>query len=97
VLVAGIMGFLYNYIYMYLIDPDFMNKMKDSTLHMMENMKSPDEALDKTASEFDKQIAESKNLNIGKSLLGFLGGIVVDCLFGLIPCAILKKPKPIFD
>jgi len=95
--VAGVMTFIYNYVYMYVIDPDFMNKMKDATLRMMENMKAPDESLDKTAQSFDKQIAEAKKFKPLQTILSLLGSIVLDCLFGLIPCAIVKKPRPIFE
>jgi hypothetical protein len=97
VLVAGFMTYLYNYIYMYVIDPDLMVKMKDASLQFMEKSKATDEQLDKTASDFDKQIADAKKLNIGKSLLYFLGSVVLDCLFGLIPAAIVKKQRPMFE
>ncbi len=95
-LVAGTITYLYNHLYMYVIDPEFMNKIKASSLRMME--KAPnvtDEMLDDAAAKFDKQIADAKN--IGKNFLYFLGGIMMDCLFGLIACAIVKKPRPIFE
>ncbi len=95
-LVAGFMTYLYNYLYMYAIDPDFMGKMKASTLNQLEKMPGiTDEQLDEQAKRFDKQIEESKN--IGKSLLYFLGMLMFESLFGLIICAIVKKPRPMFE
>jgi hypothetical protein len=97
-LIAGSMIYLYYYLYMFVIDPEFMDKMKAATLQFMESSPNvSDDKLNETAETFDKQIAESKSLNIGKSLLSFLGIIVLDCLFGLIVCAIVKKPKPLFE
>jgi hypothetical protein len=95
--VAGAIIFIYNYIYMYYIDADFLNKIKASTLAFLEKSNAPDDKLDESMANFDKQIAEAKAVNIGKSLLNFLEGLVLDCLFGLVVSLIIKKPRPMFD
>lgn len=97
ILVAMLISHIYNLLYMHVIDPDVVVKMKDSTLRMMENMKSPDEALDQTAAGFDKQIEKAKNIEFGSAVLQYLGSVLVSSLFAIIPCAIVKKPRPIFD
>jgi hypothetical protein len=96
-LVSGAIVFIYNYIYMYYIDADFLNKIKASTIAFYEKSNVPDDKLDETAAAFDKQIADAKTLNIGSMLLNFLGGLVLDCLFGLVVSLIVKKPRPMFD
>lgn len=97
VLVAMFFSSVYNIVYLQFIDPDMMVKMKESTLRMMENMKSSDEQLDATAINFDKRIEDAKKIEIGSALLQYFGGVLVTCLLGIIPCAIIKKPRPIFD
>ncbi len=92
------MVYVYDFVYMFVIDPDFLNKMKAATIQFME--KSPnisDDKLDETARNFDKQIVQSKAFSLGNNLKNFFGGLVLDCLFGLIVCAIIKKPRPIFE
>jgi len=97
VLVSMFISHIYNLLYMHVIDPDVMVRMKESTLRMMENMKSPDEALDQTAERFDQQIEKAKKIEIGSGVLQYLGSVLVACLFAIIPCAIVKKARPIFD
>ena len=96
-LVACLISYLYNILYIHVIDPDMMMKMKESSLRMMEGMNVPDEALDKAAADFDKRIEDSKNFNIGSALMGYFGPVLLYGIFALIPCAIVKKPRPVFD
>lgn len=97
VLIALFISNVYNLLYMYAIDPDVVVKMKESTLRMMENMKTPDEALDQTAEQFDKQIEKAKKIEVGAAVLQYFGSVLVASLFAIIPCAIVKKARPIFD
>lgn len=95
-LVGGIIAFVYNYVYIAYIDPDFSMKMKEATLSMMERQNLPEEQLDKVSTTFDEQIAKSKKFNFGDNIFALLGSIILDTLIGLIPVAILKKPRPLF-
>ena len=95
-LTAGILYFIYAYIYFQFIDPHYLEKMKTSVVTYMELHKVPDEAIDKTVKSFDEQIIDAKNFHIGKTLLGFFGFLVMDSLFAMIVCLIVKKQKPMF-
>lgn len=95
VLVSEILYFIYTFIYMKYIDPDFMDKIKNATITWMEKVNSPQDKIDETVKKFDDQIAESKHFNFGKTLLAFFSMIVFDSLFGLIVAAIVKKEKPL--
>jgi len=95
ILVSEVFYFVYNYIYLLYIDPNFMEKIKESTLGWMEKNKVPQESLDTTSAKFDQQIEEAKHFSIGKNLLNFFSFVVLDSLFGLIVAAIVKKNKPV--
>lgn len=96
-LVALLISQVYNVVYVRFIDPDVMMKMKDATLRWMEQMKSPDETIDATMERFDKQIADSKTFSVSGALFTYFGGLLFFSLLSLIPCAIVKKQRPIFD
>jgi hypothetical protein len=95
-LAAGFLYFIYSYLYMLYINPQFMDKMKGSVLTFMENMKTPDDKIEKAMQDFDKRIEESKKFNLGTALLSFFGFLVMDSLFGMVVCLIVKKSKPVF-
>ena len=96
VLVAGIIYYIYTCVYFLYIDPHFMDKMKASTLVFMEKVGAPDDAIEKSMKKFDEEIASSKTLNIGNTLLYFLGFVIMDSLFAMVVCLIVKKTKPMF-
>ena len=91
--IAWLIGYLYTFLYMYVIDPNYMDKIKESTVGFMERNKVPEEAIEKTMKDFD----DSKKFNLGKSLMGYFGWLILDCLFGLVVCAIVKKKRPMFE
>ncbi len=95
-LVAGLMSFIYNYVYMLYIDTHYMEKVRQSTITFMEKLNTPQDKMDEAVKKFDEQVAESKTFHLGKNLLAFLGGLLMDCLFGLIVCAAVKRKKPEF-
>jgi len=95
ILVANVFYYIYTYIYMFYIDPNFMEKLKESTLTFMASRHVPQESMDATAAKFDGQMEEAKHFSIGKNLLSFFSSVVLDSLFGLIVAAIVKKNKPV--
>jgi hypothetical protein len=98
VIIGGFMTYVYTYVYIDLIDTDFMNKLKTSTVSFMERNKNiPDERIEETVKSFDKQMAEAKTLNLGKNLITFLQAIVMDSLFGLLVCLAVRKSRPVFQ
>ena len=97
ILVGSLIYFIYSYIYFEFIDPHFLEKMKVSVVTYMENKKVPDEAIESTVKKFDEEIADSKSFHLGKTLLGYFGFLVLDTLFAMIVCLIVKKQRPIFS
>jgi len=95
-LVAGTMSYLYNFLYVYVIDPQYMMKIKTSTITFMEHMKMKDDQIEMTSKNFDEQLELAKKFNFGNNVMTFMQAILVDCIFGLIVSAIVKKNKPVF-
>ena len=96
ILTANILYYVYSYVYFQWINPHFMEQMKVSVVSFMEKMKAPDDKIEKTIQDMDKQIADSKSFNLGHILMGFFGFLILDSLFGMIVCAIVKKNRPMF-
>ena len=94
--IAGLISFIFNYIYMLYIDPHYMDKIRQSTITFMEKLKTPADKMDEALKKFDEQVAESKTFHLGRNLMNYLQGLRFDCLFGLIVCAIVKKKRPMF-
>jgi hypothetical protein len=83
----------FNFIYLKYIDPDFFQKLKDSTeLFMAKNNVSQKDIGD-AVSKIDVQA--SKNLNLGTSFLSLAYAIVVSGIFALIFALIIKKKRPV--
>jgi hypothetical protein len=97
VLIAGLMSYIYTYLYINTIDPQFMNKIKASTISFMEKYKNSDEEIEKSARKFDQQIAETKNFNLGNNIMNYFEMVVFDSLVCLLVCLIVKKPKPVLQ
>lgn len=97
VLISGLMSYLYNYLYIDVIDPHFMEKIKNSTVSYMEHAKLPVEKIEQTEKTFEEQAAQAKTLNLGSNLLNFFESLIADCVFGLIVSLIVKKPRPMFE
>ena len=97
ILITNIIYYAYSWIYMLYIDPHFMEKIKASTITFMENLKTPEEAIDKTAKQMDEALASSKRFDFGKTVMGFCGFIILDSLFAMLVCLIVRKKRPMFE
>src|ERR1043165_6375526 len=53
ILISVSLTTIYSIIYVKLIDPGMMDKIKETTLAFMESMKVPQDKIDKTAADFD--------------------------------------------
>lgn len=93
VLVAHSLSFAYNYLYVYVIDPGFTDKVKYATMAAMEKAKLPDEQIDKALADIEK----SKTFNLKNTVMGYLGGLLLDSFLALIVSLIIKKPRPVFE
>jgi Protein of unknown function (DUF4199) len=96
ILIAATISFLYTYLYMFVIDPHFMEKIKASTGRFMIKMNVPQEKMDESMRKFDQQMEESKHFNLKNNILSLLGAYLVDSLFGLLVSVIVKKSRPVF-
>ncbi len=97
ILISSTIYFIYNFIYIEYIDTQFVYKLKSAMITWMEQMKTPDEAINSTAEKFDKQIAESQKFNLGNNVLGYFSNILVDCLVGLLVAVINRKTPPLVE
>lgn len=96
-LVAGLITYVYTYLYTTIIVPDFTERYKNASIRMLESRNMTDDEMESSVKALEAQLAPVKDNVVARQLLNFLSTIVLDCLFGLIVCAIVKKPKPLFD
>lgn len=96
-LVAGLITYIYNYVYTTIIIPDFTERLTNASLKLLEDSKLADDVVEEKVQQLKEQMKSAQNMGLSRQVLNFLSTIVVDCLFGLIVCAIVKKPKPLFD
>lgn len=95
ILISSVISSIYAFIYFKYIDPDVMDKLKETTLTFMENVGAPAESIDDAAIEFDERLEDSKKP--GPMLLSYFKGLIIYSIFGFICAAIVKKKKPVFD
>ncbi len=92
ILVSSVITTIWGLLYAKVIDPDVTEKVKQSTLAFMENMKVSSEQLDKSAADMDKQLAESTTPRV--LIYNFAKSLVLSSLFGFIIALIVKRaPK----
>ena len=96
-LVAGLITYIYNYVYTTIIIPDFTERLTNASLKLLEDSKLADDVVEEKVQQLKEQMKSAQDMGFSRQVLNFLSTIVVDCLFGLIVCAIVKKPKPLFD
>lgn len=94
ILIICVTSFLYQFLYSNFIDPNFLVRMKESSLAFAEKMGAPQEQLDATAEQLDKQIAESGSFS--RQLLSVVWAIVFYSIIGFVISAIIRKKKPLF-
>jgi len=92
VLISSVLSFTYDYIYIKFIDPEMMDKIRESSMAFAEKMGAPQESLDEMSRKFDQQQADS--INFGKQLIQLLKGLIFNIIVGLICAAIVKKKRP---
>lgn len=91
-LIVCVITSIYDVIYIQYINPDMMDKIKESSIATAEKWGAPQETLDQMEKQFDEQSAGK--LNIGKQFMSLLGNIVIYGIFSFICAAIAKKNKP---
>ena len=92
VLIATIIGTIYGLVYVKAIDPGSVDRMKESTLTFMERMGTPQDAIDDTAANFDKQNMGS--MSFGRVMLGAAQSLIIYSLLGLLVALIVRRRHP---
>lgn len=91
ILISSIISTIWGILYAKIIDPHVADKVKAGTLEFMQNMHAPQDKLDETAANLDKQFGESMKPSI--LLYSYAKGLVMLSIFGFI-CAFIVKRKP---
>jgi hypothetical protein len=89
-LIVCIISSIYDFIYIKYIDPNMMDKIKESSIAMAEKWGAPQETLDNMEKQFD----DENTLKLSKQLQGLLTSIIFYGILSLICAAIVKKNKP---
>ena len=88
--IAGGLSHIYQDVYVYMIDPGYIEKLLKATKESWGTGRIPDQKIAEMIAEMKKSVA----FNLGNTMLGFFSNIFIDCLFGLVVCLIIKKKRP---
>lgn len=92
ILIIVTITYIYSFIYMKYIDPDYAVKMKEATLRFTEKMGAPQSKIDEASQKFDEQM---KNRNSpAKLAISYVWNIVLYSFFGLICALIVRRKRP---
>ena len=96
-IVNVLISIVFTILLFHVIDTDLATRVSEltieTTVSFMERVGTPQEAIDQTIEEMQKQ----DNYSISKIFLGNLSSIIFALIVGLIVAAISKKEKPVFD
>lgn len=90
ILISSVMLAAWEIIYSKVIDPQLAQKIQNATIEFMQRMKVPEEKIDETITNFEKQ---DKNIQWGTLVSAFAIGIVVKSLFGMMVAYLIRR-KP---
>jgi hypothetical protein len=93
ILIAELFYSIFNIVYVKFIDPQFLEKISNNTINMMEKYNMPQEKIDDLTRTFEE--GKGKQLSIGSQIQSYLFSVIIDNIFGLIIAAIIKKTKPV--
>lgn len=94
ILISVVITYFYDIIYMKWIDPNLVDKIKESSMSFAEKMGATQDRLDKMSEEFDKSNTEKWSFN--RQAISLLSSIVLNSIIGFICAAIVKKNKPAY-
>ena len=96
-IVNVLISIVFTILLFHVIDADLAARVSEltieTTVSFMEKVGTPQEAIDQTIEEMQKQ----DNYSISKIFLGNLSSIIFALIVGLIVAAIAKKEKPVFE
>ncbi|MEP6595104.1 MAG: DUF4199 domain-containing protein [Ginsengibacter sp.] len=91
--VAELIYLLFSVLYITVIDPGFIDKMKIAYLAFFEKSKMPEDQISQQMEKFN----EAGKITIWSLIQTYGFSIIIDAVFAVIFAAILKKPKPSFE
>jgi hypothetical protein len=92
VLVSSILGGIFTYLYVTLIDTGYIEKMRNMQVTELENKGMSDDQIDQAMLITDKMMTPSMI-----PLMAILGGVIFGFLLSLIIAAIVKHNRPEFE
>lgn len=93
IMIWAIISALFNYVYVYYIDPDFVDRMKDEMTAFLERQRMPDAQIARSTAAFDEL-----RPSLDKALLkGLTNGAIGGVLLGLIISAFTKRKALDFE
>ena len=94
ILIAEAVYVIFNLVYLKFVDPSFWDNFRANTLAYLQKKGLTDEQVEQQMKNFKNVDEQTKPLGL---LKGYGFGVIVDCIFGLIFAAILRKTKPVFE
>jgi hypothetical protein len=91
ILISMTINTIYGLIYNHFIDPDFINRMKDSMIDFFGSLKMPEEQLDEIMKKVDEATASVTKPS--KIFFSYAQGIIFQSIFGFIVALIIKKER----
>ena len=88
---------IFNFIYLKFIDPGYLDRLKTAMEKFFESSGMSDEQKEKQIEMMEERIAKQKNAGFGEIALGYLIGVAISGVVGLIISLIIRKKKPVFD
>lgn len=93
ILIAEVCYSLFNYIYLTVIDPTYLERFIQNTEEWMEKMKLPEAQME----EMRTKLSGQKQTSFSTVMLGFCQAIIIDSIVGLIVAFVMKKQRPASD
>jgi hypothetical protein len=94
VLIFELFYALFNFIYLKYVNPDFFQRLKDSTEALLQKSNQPQEKIDEMLQKMDEQAAA--NMKLVDVLKSYLISISISGVFALIFALIIRKRKDPF-
>lgn len=85
--------FVFNTIYIKYIDPNFFEKLKTAWIAFFNRSSVPQDKINDTMQKFN----DAGKITFGSLVQSYGFSILIDAVFGVIICAILRKDKPVFE
>lgn len=95
VLIFELFYAIFNYVYLKAIDPDFFQRLKESTEKMMETQGVNDEKIEKQLKNLD--VDSARKMQASSVILNYLMNIAVMGVFALVFSLIIKRRRPPFE